>query len=220
MSYQELESLRRKLSELEQRAGIAKNVEDAKLGPFLPDPDWSPEEYFLETENHARRKIRKLYFAVPDPELRKQLIATRRACEQEFLSNIRAGIAESRAELANAAARAESRSPYVMAAVTAIVPVAAGALLFQLYGAIGGALVGLFLGQGTLARQRKKLAQLVQSVQAQLDVKLKDQKDESIKPAWFNSSEERTGERDEHFDRESVIANYYGAKRRETKDAR
>jgi hypothetical protein len=213
VSYEELESLRSKLSQLEQQAGITKKVEDAKLGPFLPDPNWSSAEYFRETEDHARRKVRDLYFAVQDMDLRKQLIATRRACERQFQDNIRAGIAESRAALAKAKASAESQAPYIKAAVAAAIAVALGAILFQMYGAIAGALVGFFLGLSTLARGKKKRAEVVESVQTLLDVKLKDQRDEGIKPAWFNSSEEQAGERDKHFDRESVIANYYGAKR-------
>jgi hypothetical protein len=57
------------------------------------------------------------------------------------------------------------------------------------------------------------MAKVVQSVQAELDVKLKDQRDEEIKPAWFNSSEEQTGERGRYFDNETVLANYHKAKR-------
>lgn len=213
MSYQELEGLRSKLSELEARAGIAEKVKDAKLGPFLPDPNWSAEQYFLEAEEYARRKVRDAYFSVQDLRQRRQLIATRRACEREFEGNVRAGIAESKTELAKATAHAESRKPYVMAAFTGLIAVALGSLLFGKYGAIAGAVVGFFMGQATLSKQQRKMAKVVQSVQAELDVKLKDQRNEGIKPAWFNSTEEHTGERDKHFDHESVIANYYEAKR-------
>jgi hypothetical protein len=81
-----------------------------------------------------------------------------------------------------------------------------------LYGAIGGALVGFFAAQGVMASARVQRAEAVRAAQTALDEELEGAREGSLHPAWFNASEERTGERDKEFDHESVFRNYAASK--------
>jgi len=198
------------LRALEERAGIAKKVEDAQLGPMFPDLEAAPDEYFRQTEDYARRKVRRLYFAVEDVALRRELIRQRRECDQAHDAHMQRERARAQQALANAQGRANTL-PWLRAGCTAALFVAVGAGLFQLYGAIGGALIGFFAAQGVIARARVQRTEAVRAAQADLDQELENAREDSLSPEWFNASEERTGERDEEFDLESVLTNYAAA---------
>ena len=200
------------LRALEERAGIAKKVEDAQLGPLIPNLEATPDEYFRETEDYARRKVRKLYFGVEDLDLRKALIAKRRECERMHADHLNNELRRAQQALAKAQRRVYSL-PWAWAGCLAVIWVAAGAALFQLYGAIAGALVGFFSGQGVIARARSQRTEEVRAAQAEVDEELQGVHAASISPVWFNAGEERTGECDESFNHESVIANFYAAQR-------
>jgi len=198
---------------LEDRAGIAKKVENARLGPLIPDLNASSDEYFRDVDDYARRKVRDLYFGVQDLALRKKLIAKQRECER-FHADV---LAEMMQRAHQAVAKAQQRAnslPWLRAGLLAAIWVAIGAWLFQLYGALAGALVGFFSGQGVIARARTERAKQLRSAQEELDEEVKGQREVELRPAWFNEDEQRTGERDEAFDGESVIANYYATLRR------
>jgi hypothetical protein len=202
------------LTALEERAGIAKKAESARLGPLFPNLEASPDEYFREVEESARRRVRKLYFGVEDLALRKALIAKEREGARFCNQVLQDQLSRARAAVAGAQQRANSL-PWLWAGTVAAVCVAIGAGIFAIYGAIAGALVGFFAGQGVISRARVARATELSAAQAALEEETKSQGKESLKPEWFNAAEERTGERDDAFDSESVIANFYDAQRRE-----
>jgi hypothetical protein len=197
---------------LEERAGIAKQVEDAQLGPMFPDLEATSDEYFRDVEDHARRKVRKLYFGVQDVDLRKQLIAKNREGDRLHEAVLAAQLQGAREAVARGQREADSQ-PWGKAGIMAVICVGIGAWLFQLYGAIGGALLGFFLGQSVVARARTERTEALRAAQAELDDEIKGQREVRLRPAWFNAEEARTGERDDSFDHKSVIANYYAAER-------
>jgi hypothetical protein len=200
------------LRALEERAGIAAKVEDASLGSLFPDLKASADQYFMETEDYARRKTRDLYFGVQDEPLRKQLIAKRRECDRFHEATLHGQVKRAHQALAKARQRATSL-PWLWAGCIAAFCVALGAWYFQLYGAIAGALVGFFAGQGLIASARNERAEKLRTAQADLDEEQKTVREVGLQPDWFNANEERTGKRDESFDHESVIANFYASQR-------
>jgi hypothetical protein len=188
---------------LETRAGIIEKVKDAELGPFLPNLDASHEEYFKEVEYHARRKIRQLYFGLLDVAVRKELIAKRRQCDSVEAAYWQREVATARQNLEDKERRVHSL-PWGWAGSLAVLCVAIGAYFFQIYGAIGGALMGFFLAQGFLAQQRNTGAVSVRAAQEELDEALKTERENEATLAYFNAGEERTGEMDEEFDLKSI----------------
>jgi hypothetical protein len=206
MSQQSLEKLGAELRALEDRAGIAEKVADVQLGPKFPDLDATPREYFDTTEDYARRKIRNLYFGVGDASLRKELIAKYRECDLAYTALVGRQVGQAQNGLAKARQRVHSL-PWLKAGCVAAACVAIGAQFFQMYGAISGALLGFFVGQGMVASARTERAERVRLAEAELDEELETAREDNLCPDWFNGSEERTGERDELFDLESVITN-------------
>jgi hypothetical protein len=191
------------LVELETKAGIIDKVKDAALGPMFPNLDASSEEYFKEVEDHARRKVRKLYFSLDDVDVRKELIAKRRLFDSLCDADWQKDLATAQQNLTDKQRAAESLS-WTRAGCIAVICVGAGSYFFKLYGAIGGGLMGFFLAQGTLASERNLKAAHVRTAQEELEEALKTERANQGTPDWFNYSEERTGERDEDFDRKSV----------------
>jgi hypothetical protein len=198
-----LKKLGGELMELEERAGLSDKVKDAQLGPMFPNLEATPDEYFKETEYHTRRKVRRLYFALPDVDARKELIAKRRLFDSVRKAYWQREAATARQNLIDKQRAATSLS-WGRAGVLAAVCVAVGSYFFQLYGAIGGALMGFFLAQGALANERNYKAAAVRAAQEELEEALKTEREDAAAPAWFDASEERTGEMDKDFDRKSV----------------
>jgi hypothetical protein len=203
MQDEELKKLGAEMAELEKRAGIEQKADSARLGPLFPNLEHSPDEYFKDVESHARRGIRRLYFGIEDLGLRKELIAKHRECDRALEIKWQSDIQAARQKLAIAQRRATSL-PWLGAGSLAVLCVAIGAYFFQVYGAIGGALMGFFLGHGNIASHRHTRAEEVRTAQAELDEQLETDRKNAATPDWFNRSEERSGERDEDFDRVSV----------------
>jgi hypothetical protein len=199
-------ALRAKLTTLEERAGIAEQVADANLGPQFPNFRATTEEYFDETEDYARARVRDLYFGVGDLELRKQLIHVNREWRKAYGDMNRKDLAEARKELVNAN-RGVEWFPWISAAIVAATCVALGAKYFGLYGAIAGALAGFFIGHGVVASKKKEQAGEIARAAANVREAEESLREHEVTPDWFNDSEERTGERDARFDDESVTAN-------------
>lgn len=202
-----LDKLRAEVAELEERAGISEEIEDTNLGPLFPNLDGSSQEYWDDSEEYARRKLRQLYFEeVSDVELRKAMIAKRRECDSAYEAFLKSNLHRMKVELAKAQHRSQ-RLPWFLAGLAAAFCVAIGASFFQLYGAIGGALVGFFVGQGMIAKQRTEREATVRYAQSQVDEAVKLVKEDQLSPDWFNRYEASTGERDEEFDHEFVSVN-------------
>src|SRR5450631_2487767 len=123
IAYASCKELGDQLQALEESAGIAKQVEDAQMGPMFPNLDASPGEYFRETEDIARRKVRRLYFAVEDLELRRGLIRKRRECDRAHKSFLRRSLTGKREALIKAQ-KQERSLPWLRAGCFAAVFVA------------------------------------------------------------------------------------------------
>jgi len=143
----------------------------------------------------ARLEVRERYFAVPDVALRKKLIRAERACSRAWPATMHALLEEARRKLAKAQRRANAPLPWLQAGLWAAACVAIGASFFQLYGAIAGALVGFFLGQGVIAGARTSRPEAVRIAQENVDSR---QESEEIGwgPEYFSESEEETGQPD------------------------
>ena len=161
---------------LEKRARITKQLKAAR----------SP--YFSEI------KFREVIFAVPDLSLRKRLINAYRASGKAWPAFMQTKLEEAQKELAKAQRRAESL-PWLRAGLLAAFCVGIGATFFELYGAIAGALVGFFAGQGVIANARTERPEAVRL--AQLEVESR-RESASIGPGrpLFSDTEEETGEPD------------------------
>jgi hypothetical protein len=145
------------LSALEREAGILDKVNDARLGPLLPygwdsdapsGSDQAREEtkiYWREQEEYARWNIRRLYFAVPDLDLRKRLIEKKREITSNHREVSRHMVLEQRVKVG----QAEGRGLFwwAWAAVGVAVAVEFGWRLFQEPGAIAGLGIAYFYGQ-------------------------------------------------------------------------
>jgi hypothetical protein len=203
MTDPKLKKLADELAELEKRAGIAEKVEDANLGPMFPNLDATPDEYFKDVADHARRRIRNLYFKLEDSGLRKEMIRKQLAIDAAAGEYWKNKVIAERENLAAAQRRASSLS-WTWAGCFAALCVAVGAYFFKLYGAIAGALMGFFFAQGMLESQRNAHAEAVRAAQESLDELLESVAEGDANPALFNASEGRTGERDDDFDLVSV----------------
>jgi hypothetical protein len=198
-----VKKLTEELVELETRAGIAEKVKDVEIGPLFPNLEATPDEYFNEAADHLRWTVRKLYFELEDVELRKRMI--RKRCEIETAAGVywQRQVVTERRKLAAAQQRAKSLS-WFWAGCLAALCVAVGAYYFQLYGSIGGGLMGFFFAQGLLAHERNTKAEEVRTAQEALDELLKSVKEGETNPAMFNANERRSGERDEDFCRPTI----------------
>ena len=203
----ELRAIGKKQTELEAVLGLAKAMERAREGNFFPlgidGENVSSDEYFADEHDEDRRRVRKVYFGIPDIERRKELIKLQRQLDQKIE---RQSEEDSwRAEAAVTEARRASRQlPWEWAAIIAVGCVALGYYFQGLVGAIGGAVGGVFLAQGAVAnRKAQLLADLEQAVGALTDLK-KARRIASLSPAYFSDIEAITGEEDREFGQQNA----------------
>jgi|HubBroStandDraft_4_1064222.scaffolds.fasta_scaffold01242_8 hypothetical protein len=171
---------------VEARAGIAEQANRARR--LAVDAMESPDEEFADAKERSLLALRQIYFAVPDMALRKELIHLRRESDRAMRGAV-SGVADANKRLAELQRRANAL-PLVWAGLLAAGCVAVGALLFQLYGAIAGALLGFFAAQGLVARGRGQRAEAVRAAQAAVD------REQKRSAELFSAAEEATGEPD------------------------
>jgi hypothetical protein len=194
------------LVELEARAGIAEAAE--KLREEVPRYDLvydaaerdSDEQRELEEEEEkagqerTTRRLRELYFAIRDAELRKQLIAKHR-------EGGRLGRRYLQQEMYDAAARLKTASSerkywWVAASIYGIVLLGLGFHFFGQIGALGGLLVGYFNGR----RMENEAFRERESAIAETDQDMKEAErfwnEARNHPQTFSQREARTGEPD------------------------
>jgi hypothetical protein len=109
-------------------------------------------------------------------------------------------------EVAAAKAKAQ-RGPWGLAAGVAGVCTALDYYFFDLAGAIGGAVVGFFMGQGTIHNAKASANAEIASAEAGLQSVQEDQAEEALRPEIFSAREELKGEEDERFSRASASGN-------------
>ncbi len=195
------------LDTLERQAGIHDQAERAREAPvFWFNPfDLTPQQRAEEQDAHEariRRKIRDAYFSIADPDLRKRLISTDRKLHEVWLRSCDDDIAEAAHKVAKATAAAD-RLPWPMAAIIGGACVAVGYAGAGLSGAIGGAVVGFFLGQGTIANAKSDARRAFQEAEDSLKRAKADKEEADKRPEYFTIGEQLTGERDAEFDRVS-----------------
>jgi hypothetical protein len=74
-------------------------------------------------------------------------------------------------------------------------------------GAIAGAVVGIFLGQGVVANARSEANSELAQATNNFEQAKRMGAEESLKPEFFSYREEISGTRDNNFDDESAYAN-------------
>lgn len=195
---------------LEEESGISKAMERAREGRFIPlgamGEEASPDEYFADENDHFRDKARDAYFSVQDVELRKRLITAQRKIDSYVMRSFDADIAAANHAVSVATTKTQSQ-PWTKAAVFAVGAVAIGYWVFGLVGAIAGAVGGFFLGQGVISEAKSNAIAEINQATQELENARKERAQRSLWPECFSSSEEITGEREQHLDRESAYAN-------------
>ena len=147
----EISIIEREREELEARAGIdTKRLRERDSG-FL------------------RKEVRRRYFAIAEFDLREKLMRLERKEHQAHLLFWDTCIEDVEQALA-VQQRALDRPPWLGAAFSAGLCVAAGAVFWRLVGAIGGAVVGFFVGQWVVswatANAKEKAADFQREVEA------------------------------------------------------
>jgi len=148
--------------------------------------------------SYRRMSIRRLFFGVADRKLRQRLISLARELQELMPLAIEEDGAETTREL-QASERKAVTGSWGLAAVIAGASVALGQLVFALPGAIGGALVGYFLGRGYVEASKAKAAADVQWAKARLEEIRRHGEVLPQKPALFSKSEAESGEEDKGF---------------------
>lgn len=123
----------------EQEAHIKEDAADAR------------EAYSFDAEKSS---IRKLYFAVDDEKLRKDLISKQIEIDQNLLAQRYAEVRDAQRKVSKAKQK-EASNHWVFAAFIAVVVVAVGNFFFEISGTIGGAVAGAFLGIGYVEQSKR-----------------------------------------------------------------
>lgn len=168
------------ISRLLDRAGIRDQYEDVRHAEY----------------GYRRMSMRRLFFGVADVAVRKRLIGLTREIEALMLRLIEDERATA-TRMLQAAERTAVMGSWGLAAAIAGVSVAIGHLIFALPGAIGGALVGYFLGRGYIEASKLKAASDVQRAKARLDEIGRHSEGLPHKPELFSESEAETGEEEQ-----------------------
>lgn len=167
---EKVERLKEELWALETKAGIRDKAEEYGMRGY-----------------GEREGYRELYFAVPDLELRKALISK--------MLEVHRGLADEDAEYRRdlqtrkeQARRAMDDLPWTTAGVLALLCVGVGSSIAGLTGAIGGAVLGLFLGQGTISNARKRLAETFREAEELARYCERERDDRSPHFSWLEAS--------------------------------
>lgn len=205
-----LKHLQEECLALEEEAGISKAMERAREGRFIPlgaiGEEASPDEYFADEHDYFRDKARDAYFSVQELALRKKLIAAQRKIDNHVMRSFEADIAAANHAVSIATAKMQNQ-PWTKAAAIAVGAVAVGDWTFGYVGAIAGAVGGFFLGQGVVSAAKSSAIIEVNQATQELKDARKERGQRSLWPECFSQSEEITGEREQHLDRESAYAN-------------
>jgi hypothetical protein len=191
---------------LEARAGIAETA-----GKLRAEPPWyfgiynAAEPYsdeqrelerFEESSHKERttRRIRDLYFAVSDAELRRHLIAKHREGGNFTLSYWHQELSDAAVSLE--VANATHNRWWVWASISGIILLFLGFYLFGLIGALGGVLAGYLNGR----RMEHEALRGRESAIADADRELKEAEqtwnEVRNQPQTFSQREAKTGEPD------------------------
>jgi hypothetical protein len=196
-----------KLEELETQVGIREQAERAREGSLFPlgidGEKVDPEAYFADEADHARRGIRRVYFALENEEVRRQLMKEYRTIEEIKASFAEKHMQEAAREVEKAKT-AVRRLPWTTAIVIAVICYAIGRYNNE---AIGGALVGFFMGAGFLWNSKGDAEKSLDQAEADFKSAQRDHRIRKLYPGTFSSSEAYSGKEDQNFDTESAYGN-------------
>jgi hypothetical protein len=202
---EQVKACHQELIESETRAGIAEAAEKLRTEPpnYMGIDDaaepYSDEQRELEEteekyhQERTTRRIRDLYFAVLDVELRKELIAKDREEGSLALRYWQQELSDAAAKLETA--RSMHRHWWVWASVWGVALLGAG---FYLFGLIGG-LAGLLVGYLNSRRMEHEALRARDGAVADAERALKEAQetwdDVRNQPQTFSQREGKTGER-------------------------
>ena len=214
MSEELLRSLLDQCAELEEKAGLAEEVEKAEGGRFFPlgidGEECSSDEYFADEHDHFREHIREAYFSVQDADMRMELIAARRRVDAELAQQFEREASTAHQAVTRASKGAENL-PWGLAALVSVACVSVGYVAFQLAGAIAGGLAGFFLGQGVIQSAKNKVNSLHRDAQFEFQIATDNLNRSKLHPELFTRNEQLTGDRDKTFDMQSALENVRAA---------
>ena len=188
-----LAQLRKQIWELEERVGIAKELEKAQREPPYPNVTASAEDSFRESWDYARRTARSLYFALEDAAVGKQLIGKRRECRRLYETAVRDKMVRAQTRLEGAKRQLnEGSDPWLRAGCFGAV---IGLLMWAFFRSYAwGVGFGLSAALSFIFAVREKRSREIAAAQNEL---AEQRKEATLNPDWFNAAEEASGERDE-----------------------
>lgn len=159
----------------------------------------------IETQAGVRDKIaafveyngpsdfRRVYFGVPDKELRKALITKYREIRQEHADNYyQTKIADNK-EILNATRQKGIALPWKMPSLLACVVIAIGYFIWSIPGALAGTLLGFFLGQAQVSRHKAFYTEIVKNLEEEIRELEMWHKITQRKSETFSAAEEESG---------------------------
>lgn len=193
------------LEKLEAQATLTDQIKRAYEGRFIPlgalGDKCSPAEYFADEYDFKRGRIRNAYFGVGDVGQRQRLIRARLQLEQ---AEERMGAERFRSREKDVRAAKSKSLPWITAGLVGASCVIVGYEVKETAGAIAGALLGFFVGQGTIHNAKESKAQAIADAEEELKTEANEQRTKGKYPPSFTAQEQNTGERDKDFDRESA----------------
>jgi hypothetical protein len=145
-------------------------------------------------DKRITRRIRELYFNVPDVNLRKQLIAKEREVGNLVLQRCQEELNEAAAELK--AARSSRQYWWVYASVAGATFITVGFIFFGLIGGLAGLLIGFCLGRQLEHETRRSREEEVKEAERVLKEREQNWIEERNAPQIFSQREAKTGEPD------------------------
>jgi len=204
------ETLEDELSQLERRAGIAREVAEKAWGlafwPYGIAGDDMPEFtdaqdntlYFNNEHDDKAPRVRKLYFGVADADTRAKPIS--KVLELDDLRDrlCRDDVDKAKRTLWEAQQK-ESDLNWLAAAAWAVGCVLVGYWIGNLVGAVAGAVAGAFLGMGPIAETRKKRRAAVMSAAETVTSAEESLHQLLTRPRFFTPMEPQTGKEDDGY---------------------
>lgn len=172
------QELRAELEAIETQAGIRD-----KIAAFV--------------EYNGPSDFRRVYFGVPDKELRKALIAKYREIRQEHADNYYQTKIANNKEILNATRQKGIVLPWKMPSLLACVAIAIGYFLWSIPGALAGTLFGFFLGQAQVSRHKAFYAEIVKNLEEEIRELEMWHKIAQRESETFSAAEEESGCEDE-----------------------
>ncbi|SCK13034.1 hypothetical protein [Vogesella sp. LIG4] len=152
-------------------------------------------DYISSRISKVRRKLRELYFSVPDVAQRKALITARRQPRRLVCEALQDELNVARHTLQTTKHRSHAK-PWLLGAAVGAGAVLLGAALAHLYGALAGMVAGFFVGKWLVDNHNKQLQRQTRSEQFDADSLANLLQTCRRAPEWFSEAEENSGERD------------------------